>query len=199
MAKTILVKRTDHDIQGLVLQALSQTKIPVTFCDWNDVEPLDEAQLVIATPWYDSKGPRTAYSAVVDALRRAGVYEEVPMRRVFLKSPTDPLVKALQQEAREAPEGFLHILQHDNRSYSLVFAPLVGPGGSVPARKFPEKDELQGFLLNKLRVSPRAVEEAILEAAQRGSAGILAKLPVRQLRRCGLAQPLSTRKSLDNG
>lgn len=189
MAKTILVRRTDNEIQGLVLQALSRTQIPVTFCGWNDVEQLDEAQLIIASPWYDTKGPRTAYSAVVDALSHVGVYEEIPMRRVFLKSPNDPIVKILQQEAKEATHGFLHILQHNNGSYSVVFAPLVGSGGAVPARNFPGKSEGQEFLLNKLRISPRAVEDAFLEAAQRGSSSISAHLTTSQLRRWGLGQP----------
>jgi hypothetical protein len=69
MAKTVLVSPTEVEIRGLVLEALSQTEIPVTFCDWNYVEQLGEAQLIIATPWYDDKGPRTTYSAVIDALK----------------------------------------------------------------------------------------------------------------------------------
>jgi hypothetical protein len=188
MVKTALVSLTDAEIQGLVLQALSRTQIPVTFCDWNYVEQLGEAQLIIATPWYDSKGPRAAYSAVIDALLDAGVYEEIPIRRVYLKSPRDPLIRALEQEGGEAPEGFLHILRHRDGSYSLVFAPLSGPGGPVPAKDFSGKDEAQEFLKDKLPLSPRAVEEAFLEVAQYGSSAIVARLKLSQLRRWGLAQ-----------
>jgi hypothetical protein len=158
------------------------------------VEQLDEAQLVIATPWYDSKGPRTAYSAVSDALVQAGVYEEIPMRRVYLKSPNDPLVKILEREAKEAPEGFLHLLRHKDGSYSVVFAPLSGPGGPVPAKHFSGRHEAEEFLLNRLRLSPHKVEEAFLEVAQRGSGAIVARFTMSQLRRWGLAQPARNRR-----
>ena len=195
MAKAALVKRTDLEIQGLLMHALSRTKIPVTFCGWRDVEQLDESQLVIATPWYDSKGPRTAYSAVIDALVDAGVYEEIPMRRVYLKSPSDPLVKILEREATEAAEGFLHVLRHKDGSYSVVFAPLSGPGGPVPAKHFSGKDKAEEFLLNTLRLSPHKVEEAFLEAAQQGNSVIPARFALPQLRRWGLAQPRQQLKS----
>jgi len=190
MAKTTLVRRTDREIQGLVMQALAESspQIPVTFCDWNEVEQLDEAQLIIATPWYDSKGPRTAYSAVVDALQRAGVYEEIPMRRVFLKSPSDPLVRILEQEAKEAADGFLHLLRHNDGKYSAVFAPLRGPGGSVPVKRFSSKDEAEEFLLSRLRMRRGAVEEAFLEVEQQGNSVIPARFAMSQLRRWGLAQ-----------
>ncbi len=171
MAKEALVRLTDQEILGLVMQALglSPQRIPVTYCGWHDVEQLDEAQLIIATPWYDSKGPRTAYSAVVEALQRAGVYEEIPMRRVFLKGPSDPLVRILEQEAKAAPDGFLHLLRHDDGKYSAVFAPLRGPGGSVPVKRLSSKDEAEDFLLNRLRLRRSAVEEAFLEVAHTGT------------------------------
>jgi hypothetical protein len=78
-------------------------------------------QLVIASPWVDSKGPLTAYRALVDALQKASIYEEVPMRRVFLRSPNDPLVKTLERGVKEHNEGFLHILRHNRKEYSAVF------------------------------------------------------------------------------
>jgi len=199
MAKAILVRRTDPEIQGLVMEALSRTQMPVTFCDWNYVEQLDETQLIIATPWYDSKGPRTAYSAVIDALQGAGIYEEIPLRRVYLKSPSDLLVKMMEREAQEAPdEGFLNLLHHKDGSYSVVFAPLTGLSGSgspVPARHFSESDEAGQFLLNELHLSPRDVEKAFLEARQHRIGSIVTRLTESQLRRSGLAPPRTQSKT----
>jgi hypothetical protein len=191
MDKAVLVKRTDLEIQGLVMDALSRTQIPVSLCDWYDVPQLGEAQLVIATPWYDSKGPLTSYSAVVNALQKAGVYEEIPMRRVFLKSPSDPLVKAMEQEAKEKSGGFLHLLRHTgpqkHESYSVLFMPHAGGGGAVPARHFSGKEETEAFLLNRLRLRRSSVEEGFEEVEQQGSSVIPVRLTMRQLRTSGLA------------
>ena len=99
MDKATLVK-SDIDITALILDALSRTKIPVTFCDWRYVPQLEEWQLVIATPWVDEKGPRTTYRAVIDALRKARVYDDAPMRRIFLMSPHDPVVQELEKEGK---------------------------------------------------------------------------------------------------
>src|SRR2546428_8752566 len=111
MDKATLVK-SDIDISALVLGALSRTRIPVTLCDWRYVPQLEEWQLAIATPWYDEKGPRVTYSSVIAALQRAGVYEDVPMRRVFLMSPDDPAVRELEKETKIRSEGFIHVLRH---------------------------------------------------------------------------------------
>ena len=48
---------------------------------------------------------------VIDALTKAGVYDDVPMRRIFLMSPHDPLIQELQKEAKTRNEGFIHILR----------------------------------------------------------------------------------------
>jgi hypothetical protein len=195
MAKAALVKKTDLEIQGMVMDALSQSPMPVTFCAWHYVEQLSETQLIIATPWYDSKGPRTASSALVDELQRAGVYAEIPMRRMYIKSPTDPLVRSLERETKEAPEGFLHILRHKDGSYSVVFAPLTGPGGPVPAQHFGGELEAAEFLLHRLRLSQRAVEDALLQVSQHGNSAIVARFTTSQLRRFGLAQARNQAKT----
>ena len=187
MAKAVLVSQKDIEILGLVLDALNQAQIPVTFCDWNYVEQLGEAQLIIATPWYDTKGPRATYSALIDALQSAGSYEKVPMRRVYLKSPEDPLVELL--EAEEPDEGFLHVLRHRDGSYSVLFAPLSGPGGPVPARHFSDESETKEFLLDRLHLSQVAAQEAFSEVAQHGNGAVVTRLTASQLHRSGLAQP----------
>src|SRR5580698_2269653 len=114
MDKTALVK-SDLEIESRVLAALSKAKIPVTLCDLNYVEPLQEWQLVIATPWYDSRGPRESYDRVFQALQDAGIYEETPIRRISVTSPNDQLVKTLERDVKVRTEGAVHIVR-DKRS-----------------------------------------------------------------------------------
>jgi len=168
------------------MEALSQTQIPVTLCEWNYVPQLEEWQLIIATPWYDSKGPRTTYRALVDALQNAGVYERVPMRRVFIRSPGDPLVKTLQREAKQQHQGAAHILKHGSE-YSLIFPPLSGSGGSVPARRFSSLDDLKQFLIDDLHLRPNSIDEALDEIRQSGAGSISpVTMTARQAKKLGL-------------
>jgi hypothetical protein len=188
MDKTALV-RSDQEIEGLIMEALSRIKMPVTLLRWNFVPEVDEWQLVIATPWYDLKGPRTTYNAAIDAFQKAGIYEDVPMRRVFFKSPNDSVVRTLEQEPSE---GTIHVLRGrgsgDADVYSVVFAPFLGQGGAVPARRFSGSQELRTFLVGTLRIRQRLVEEALEELEHTRSAAIYpVSLTERELKRAGLA------------
>jgi hypothetical protein len=185
MDQASLVK-TDRDVGAQVMEALSQKRIPVTLCEWNYVPQLEEWQLVIATPWYDEKGPRTTYRALVDALQTIGVYERVPMRRVFIRSPDDPLVKTLQQEAKEQHQGFVHILQHGSE-YSIIFAPIHGPGGFVAARRFSSPDDLKHFLTDDLHLGQSSIDEALDETRRSGAGSIYpVMMTARQAKKLGL-------------
>src|SRR5580692_6092694 len=114
------VVKSDRDIGARVIEALSREDVPITIWDWAYDPATEEWQLIIATPWIDTKGLRAAYRALTDALQKAKIYPDVPMRRVFLVGPSDPLVRRIRNE------GFVHILKHQTRSqlgYSVVFAP----------------------------------------------------------------------------
>lgn len=183
--------RNDRIIEAQVLDALDRKPVPITLCEWNYVPQLEEWQLIIATPWYDSKGPRTAYRAVVDALEKAGIYQRVPMRRVFLKSPNDPLVKVLQQEARTQWDGFVHILRHHGNGkaeeYSLVFTPITRED-FAPVRRFATLDELKSFLAEDLRLNPNSFQGALDEMRRTGAGSIYpVTLTTRQIKKLGLA------------
>ncbi|MBZ5610158.1 MAG: hypothetical protein LAP38_18000 [Acidobacteriia bacterium] len=188
MDQAVLVK-SDRDIGARVIEAVSGAHIPVTLVDWMYVPQLEEWQLIIATPWFDTKGPLTAYRALVDALKKAEIYEDVPTRRVFLRSPTDPLVKALQREVRQHDEGFLHILKHATRhpaEYSVVFAPVAGVGGAVPWRRFSSLDELKTFLSDDLGLGPSAIDEALHDLQRSDASSIYPMtLTTRQMKRLG--------------
>jgi len=151
MDQAVLVK-SDRDIEARVLDALSRVRMPVTLLEWNYVPQLEEWQLILATPWHDSKGPRTTYQALVDALEKAGIYEQVPMRRVFVRSPNDPLVKALVQEAKDQTEGRVYILKHGD-GYSLVFPAAIGivaGGGPIARRSFSSLNATETVLGGRL-------------------------------------------------
>lgn len=188
--KATLVK-SDQDVLGRVILALNRSRIPTTLCDWNYVPQLDEWQLIIATPLYDSKGPHEAFSRVVAALQREHIYQEVPVRRLFVKSSHDPLVKALEEEAKAKTEWVIFIDLHqlgDSRRYSVVFSPFVGPGGAVPSRGFSGDDDLRDFLEGELHLSRSRVDETIWELDHKRHTWIPnVQLSKREAKKLGLA------------
>ena len=192
MDKTALVG-ADRETIARVMDALSASTIPVTFCDWNYDPQLDEWQLVIATPWYDSKGPRSAISQIIGAMQKAEIYKKVPMLRVYVRSPRDPIVRELEREAKGGQkEGMIHIVEHRKRGadseYSVMFAPYSGRGGSLAARRFSGLQALREFLEDKLWINPSSVEEALSEIRYRGNASIeRVMLSPKKLKQFGLA------------
>jgi hypothetical protein len=182
--------RVDRVIEAQILEALDRARVPVTFCEWNYVPQLEEWQLIIATPWHDTKGPRTSYKAIIDAFEKAGIYRKVPIRRVFLKSPDDSFVKLLQPESRTRWEGFVHILRnHGNgkpQQYSLVFTPVTRVG-SAPAQRFSNLDDLRLFLVEDLHLTPNSSQAALDEMRHTGAGSIYpVTLSTRQLKKLAL-------------
>jgi len=190
MDKTTLVKR-DVEVEGLVMSALSRQGVPVTLVDWQYVPQLDEWQLVIATPLYDTFGPRNANTTVVTALQRGGVYTDIPMRRIFVKSPLDPSVRALEREAKMLTEGTLHVVNfglEDGSDYSATYAPYTGRGGAIPARRFKNSQALRSFLEDELQIRRSSVEESLSELGRTRSTSIPnVRLTLRQAKELGLA------------
>jgi hypothetical protein len=188
--KTALVAKNELDLEGRILEALRRAKIPVTLFDSNFVPQLDQWQLVVATPWYDSKGPRQTYARIIDALSQAGIYQDVPMRRLFVKSPEDPFVKALERELKFPREGSIHITAYKTqpRGYSVIFAPYTGPGGAVPSKHITSDDDLRDFLEKHLGIRTTVVTDALSELRRKGSTSIPnTQLTARKAKRLGLA------------
>jgi len=174
------------------MEALSRTKIPVTLCKWVYLPELEEWHFVVASPWYDTKGPFKTFGAVIDALERAGIYKKVPIGRVRVTSPDNPLAKALQPRAREPRDGFVHILKQahskNGDQYSLIFAPIAGPGGVLPARRFSTLDDLKLFLAHDLHLRSSSIEDAIDEMKRTGASSVHpVSLGIRHAKKLGLA------------
>lgn len=174
------------------MEALSRTKIPITVCKWIYLPELEEWHLVVASPWYDTKGPLKTSGAVIDALERAGIYKKVPMRRVRVTSPDNPLAMSPQQKVREPREGFVHILKqtrpNNGDQYSLIFAPISGPGGALPARRFSTLDDLRLFLAKDLHLRSGSIEDAIDEMKRTGASSVHpVSLRIRHAKKLGLA------------
>lgn len=191
MDQATLVKQ-DLNIGARVMEALSRTKIPVTLCTWVYLPELEEWQLVVATPWYDTKGPRDSYRAVVDALERADIYRQVPIRRIIVQSPDDLLIRTLQQEVKEQEEGFLHVLRaarpSNGQEYAVIFAPVASDGGALPVRRFSTLEDLVLFLDRSIGLKPSAIEKAIEEVKRSGTSSIHpVLLGARRAKRLGLA------------
>ena len=122
------------------------------------------------------------------AFQKAGIYEDVPMRRVFLKSPNDPIVAKLEEENQS--EGFLHVLRHagPKEDYSVIFAPITGAGGPVPAKHFSALDRLRKFLHEESGLRRSLVEDALTELQVRRSSSIFpVYLGDRHLKKLGHA------------
>jgi len=189
--KTTLV-RSDSDLNALVQVALSRAKVPVTLCVLDYVPQLDEWQLIVATPWYDSRGPHEANAKVISALLDQGFYSDVPIRRVYVRSPQDPIVRSLELELKTQTEGTIHVVastkQDGRKQYSVVFAPYIGPGGAMPAMNFSGPDQLRAFLEKRLRIDRSTVDEAINRLEHRRVASIFhVLLTKREVKNLGLA------------
>jgi hypothetical protein len=182
----------DLEVEGLVIAALSRARIPVTAVEWNWVPQLHEWQLVVVTSLYDTKGPREAYSRIIEALSTAGVYQSVPIRKLFVKSPEDPFAQELVRQLKFTAEGTIHILRNvpgaSHPKYSVVFAPYLGTGGAIPSVRLQDDNELHSFLEKRVGIPRYDVDQALRQLAQKGNASIFnVQLNLRRARKLNLA------------
>jgi hypothetical protein len=213
MATTALVSH-DIEVGRRIVAALTRASIPVNVYLWAFIPQLNEWQFMVATPLVDTKGPRAAYGDVERALQKEGILEQVPLRRIFLKSPSDKVLKSLEKESKSVPHeafrvvneqiggsfvddayvytGFIQINRLQGRTgptaYSVFYAPYEGPSGIVTERKFQGNEKLRYFLRNDLRISDGVVEAALRNLDEQPHATIPnVELKNKDLRRLGLA------------
>ncbi len=180
------------------MAALTRASIPVTVYLWAFIPQLQEWQFMVATPLVDTKGPLAAYGDVNRALQKEGVFEDVPLRRIFLKSPNDRILKSLEKESRAIPQetfrvvneqiagnfvedayvysGSIDITESENHggavpsTYWVTYAPYAGPGDATwPVRGL---DDLRELLLSRLHISRSIVESALKDVSAKRRASI---------------------------
>jgi hypothetical protein len=211
MATAKLVE-SDIEIGRQIVATLTRASIPVRLYLWAFIPQIQEWQFIVATPLIDTKGPLAAYGDVNKALQKEGVFEDVPMRRIFLKSPNDRVLKALEKESRAVPHedyrvvnapimgsfvedayvytGFIHVVQLRNYSpdhpkYSVMYVSY--PGGLVPSVTIDGPQQLRTFLGDQLHIHQESIESALRNIGKRGNAAIPnVELKTGELKRLGL-------------
>ena len=173
-----------------MLEALDRERIPVSLCKWNYAPNHEEWHLLIATPWYDSKGPRIAVGAVIEAFVKAGIYRRIPHLRFDVNSPADATVKHFQEKPSSQWEGYVHLFRHRGNgkgpSYSLVFTPVTREG-FAPVKRFDSPEDLKSFLNGDLHVNPSSSQYALDEMKRTGTGSIHpVTLTSRQMKKLGL-------------
>ena len=182
---------------------------------WAFVPQLQEWQFIIATPLVDTKGPIAAYGEVQRALEKHGVYKDIPLRRIFLKSPKDRVLTLLEKQSRAAPHedfrevnapiagdfvedaylyvGSIHIVQVQRAKpdtaevYSVIYTPYKGPGGAAPSVRIVGAASLRDFLEIKLHIARDIVDSALRNLDEYGTAFVPeVHLTVHELKRLGL-------------
>jgi hypothetical protein len=213
MATATLVN-SDIEIGRRIVATLTRANIPVTVYLWAFVPQLQEWQLIVGTPLVDNKGPLAAYAEVNRTLRKEGLFDDVPLRRIILRSPNDRVLKSLEKESRAVPHevfrvvnapiagnfvedaylytGFIHIVRLQGRAdqsiYSVIYAPYGGPGGVVPSRKMEGDEALRSFLADRLHIDQEWSGLALRSLDERGSASIPnVEFKGGDLKRLGLA------------
>jgi hypothetical protein len=206
MATATLVNN-DIEIGRRIVAALTRASIPVTVYLWAFVPQLQEWQFMVATPLVDTKGPLAAYGEVNRALQREGVFDDVPLRRIFLRSPNDKVLKSLERESRAVPQeafrvvneqiagnfvedayiysGSIHSAQSEPRAeeqYLVIYTPYSGHGGAVPTVRLRGREQLSEFLDRKMGIRREVVENTVRELVEKGDAVI----PNVQLKRSEL-------------
>jgi hypothetical protein len=205
MATATLVDR-DVDIGRKILLVLVQANVPVNVAFWAYVSQISEWQFFIATPLVDSKGHKAAYEQVLRALHDAGMDPQLPWRRIFLRSPKDPVLRSLEKQT-ETPNGWIEIVEYGNipkgtpNRYYVTYASYpsetyrilneaVGDRFVEDAYVYgkmwivPGFDNLREFLSRSFHLKPSTVESALEALSSQKSASIPeVRLQPRDLKR----------------
>jgi hypothetical protein len=211
MATAALVNH-DIDVGRRIVAALTRAAIPVSVYLWAFIPQLQEWQFMIATPLVDTRGPRAAYGEVDRALQREGILDEVPLRRIFLKSPSDKVLRSLERESKAVSKeafrvvneqiggdfvedaylytGTIHVLvDHESgpEAYLVFYAPNLGTkrGRMLLVNGI---ESLRLFLEKKVHLSKNSVAATMKDLGLRNGVSIPnLQLKQHDLRRLGLA------------
>lgn len=214
MATTALVDRNSIDLGRKVIAALSRAGIPVAVGLWAFTSEAEEWRLTIATSLVDELGPLAAYGKVRKALQKAGVEDEFPLMRIFLRSPKDRVLRSLQKESRALGNlghedyrlvnasiegsfvedaylytGFIDILRESppgsaQEKYLVIYT--SGTGGAAPLVRVRGSEQLRDIIERKK--GREVAESALRELAEKGDTVIPnVQFKPSELKRLGLS------------
>ncbi len=214
MATATLVT-SDIEVGRRIVATLTRASIPVTVYLWAFVPQLGEWQLIIGTPLVDSKGPLAAYGEVNKALRKEGLFDDVPLRRIFLRSPNDRALKSLQKQSGAVPQEAFRVVNEPiagnfvedaylyggsifivragslrpsrREYYSVIYTPRSGQRTPAPPLRLGKIEDVRRFLEEKLRLDTRAVDQQLEKLTASQSVLIPVTLTTVQLRALGLS------------
>ncbi len=205
---------TSRSVERIVA-ALTRASIPVTVYLWAFIPQLQEWQFIVATPLVDTKGPLAAYGEVNKALQKDGVFDDIPLRRIFLRSPNDKVLKSLERDSRAVPQesfrvvneqiagnfvedayvygGSIFIVKggssrpHPREYYSVIYSPRSGVRSPAPPLRFERIEDVRQFLEEGLRMDKHTADLPVAKLRGEQSALIPVSLTPAQLRALGLA------------
>lgn len=214
MATAALV---NHDIEvgRRIVATLTRASIPVTVYLWAFNPEREGWQFIVATPLVNSKGPLDAYNEVNRALQRGGIIDDITRTTVYLRSPNDRVLKALEKESRAVPHETFRVVnapiagsfvedayvyggsifivkagssRPDPREYySVIYSPRSGPRPPASPLRFEGIDGVRQFLEEGLRMDKHTADPQIARLSAEQSTLIPVSLTPAQLRSLGLA------------
>ncbi len=87
----------DIELGARITNALIEAGIPVVASLWLYDPEASDWQLVVGTPQVDKKGARATYGAVQTVLGNMQPPVELPLWKISVRSPKEPLIKSLRK------------------------------------------------------------------------------------------------------
>ena len=85
------------EVASTVMSGLEGIGMPIAFCGWRYLAPIQKWELVIGTAWWDTKGKQDANRALQDVVRKPDVSKVVGTTKILLVSPKNPNIGPLQK------------------------------------------------------------------------------------------------------
>jgi hypothetical protein len=221
--KTLLVER-DVKLGDQIIGVLTAAGIQIEDALWVYYPQVEEWRLVLSTPLVDQKGSRDSYLQILNTLKKAGILEDLPLRRMSTFSPRDPVLRNMRAAfGLPGPSGFrsgarvgnyafdeayiyegaIRIVRDNPQrgqepNFRVIFSPYSGPGGAVPSREFYGETLLSEFLRSDLHIDDYLIEKILFELRSHGATSVPnVRLSTSQLRRLRLL-PSSPHRDTQN-
>lgn len=102
MAKEALVEKDIREGKKLIL-ALDKQGLGIDAAMWLYTSEADEWRLLIASPLFEKKGPKEAYTFVQSVLVRLSPAPKISLKNISVVGPSHPLIKLLRLAVQTGP------------------------------------------------------------------------------------------------